>query len=103
MKRKSIKKITKRKTVKRGGSNLNQDPNLFIAEKIFNKLDMNLKPYQIHLYSSKVLSKLTEDDIGEIINTFRSETNEMLKSVLIKKGLARSFDDTFLISLPTIS
>ena len=102
MKRKSIKK-TKRKTVKRGGASLNQDSNLFIAKKIFSKLDMKLTSNQINLYSSTILSKLTEDDIGEIIKTFRSETNEDLKRVLIQKGLARNFDDTFLISLPTIS
>jgi hypothetical protein len=108
MKRKSIKKITKRKTVKRttikrGGSSLNQDPNLFIAEKIFNKLGMKLTSNQIRSYSSIILSKLKEDDIEEIIRTFRSVTNEDLKRVLIEKNLAHSFDDTFLISLPTIS
>lgn len=113
MKRKSIKKITKRKTVKRttikrttikrGGSSLNQDPNLFIAEKIFNKLGMKLTSNQIRSYSSIILSKLKEDDIEEIIRTFRSETNEDLKRVLIEKNLASSFDNTFLISLPTIS
>jgi hypothetical protein len=64
---------------------------------------MKLKSEQINLYSSQVLSKLDEEDINDIIKTFISETNENLKRVLIQKGLASSFDNTFLISLPTIS
>ena len=110
MKRKSIKKKNnKRKTVKRGGTNLTQEThliqetNLYVATKIFERLNMELTNEQIRSYSSIVLSKLKEEDINEIITAFRSEGNENLKEVLIKNHLAINFGDTFLISLPTIS
>jgi hypothetical protein len=98
----------KRKTYKGGssapehGTSASQhDVNLLISEKIFKKLELRVTDKIKREYST-FISKLHPELIDSIIRSFRNDSPEKLKKILIDNDLGYESKEGFIINPPPV-